>query len=352
MATQAKQACPQCPHAEVERKRTPWGLGEVFMVVLTAGLWVPLRMIYHAVASPWRCSECRGRIEAWHKTLGRAAAYGFGVVGAIWLAVPAFIAVIAVMSDAPSGSKVTQRTEHAIAMEKARREEATAQFQANRDQIVGEIKSFTSAGRFGKAVERAWPYLFLKDAEVTELHAYAQNKVKEGKLLASAKSAPDSDIDRRAEVFGELARLDPSNATYQQTHAHYAAKVDARNKRVAAEKAAAQKKAAAERAAAEKKLAAEKAKRDALVAKFGPKPQASGWDGSYREVERYLKRVMNDPDSLEWDGCTEVKYNKAGWLVGCNYRGRNGFGGMVRNANWFTIVNGRVTQTHDSEAFK
>ena len=30
-------------------------------------------------------------------------------------------------------------------------------------------------------------------------------------------------------------------------------------------------------------------------------PIASAWDGSYAEVERYLKRVANDPDSIDVD---------------------------------------------------
>ena len=41
-----------------------------------------------------------------------------------------------------------------------------------------------------------------------------------------------------------------------------------------------------------------------------------------------------------------------GWLVGCNYRGRNGFGGMIRQANWFTITHGRVVKMDDYSAYR
>lgn len=346
----ADKLCWTCEKkVQAERSRTPWSVADLLMVALTAGLWVPLRMMYHAVASPWRCAECRGRIEAWHKSLGQAAGYGFGGFVAVWLVVPGFIAVI---SDQPSGSNAAERSAEAIAKEKARREAATSEFQTNRAQIVSEIRSFISAGSYDKAAKQAEPYLFLKDAEVNELHGHAQKKAKESRLLASVERAPETDIDRRAKVYGELARLDPSNSAYQRKHAHYAGKVEARNKKAAAAKAAADRKAAAERAAREKKLAAEKAKRDAVVAKFGESPTQSAWDGSYYEVERYLKHVANDPDSIDIDACTKVYRADDGWLVGCDYRGRNAFGGMIRKSNWFTIRHGRVVAMHDASRYR
>jgi hypothetical protein len=84
---------------------------------------------------------------------------------------------------------------------------------------------------------------------------------------------------------------------------------------------------------------------------IGPHPTPSAWDGTYFPVKQYLKKVANDPDSIEIDECTKVYHTDAGWLVGCNYRGRNGFGGMVRQANWFTIVHGTVIAMHEPSAY-
>lgn len=42
---------------------------------------------------------------------------------------------------------------------------------------------------------------------------------------------------------------------------------------------------------------------------------------------------------------------KTGWLVGCNYQGRNGFGGMVRKANWFTIQRSQVVKVEPGNAY-
>ena len=69
-------------------------------------------------------------------------------------------------------------------------------------------------------------------------------------------------------------------------------------------------------------------------------------------MEKHLKRIANDPDSIEIDNCTEVYNMKSGWVVGCDYRGRNGFGGMVRKYNWFTIVHNTVIQQHEVNALE
>lgn len=90
-----------------------------------------------------------------------------------------------------------------------------------------------------------------------------------------------------------------------------------------------------------------------LEAKFGPRPEQSGWDGSYSEVKRHLKQFANDPDSIKIESCTTVSVDKKmGWLVGCDYRGTNKFGGKVLNSNWFIIKNGEVIKTLPISAYK
>jgi len=250
MASQVSKQARQCQGADklcwtcekkvqAERSRTPWSVADLLMVALTAGLWVPIRMMYQAVTSPWRCVECGDRIEAWHKSLGRAATYGFGGFIAIWLLVPGLIAVV---SDQPREGKTAEHSTEAIAKEKARRDAATAELHANRDQIVSEIRSFISTGSFGKAEKRAEPYLFLGDSELNELHGHAQRKARESRLLASVDRAAETDIDRRMNLYGELARLDPNDSAYQRKHAQYAEKVETRDRKAAAAKAAAERK--------------------------------------------------------------------------------------------------------------
>ena len=90
-----------------------------------------------------------------------------------------------------------------------------------------------------------------------------------------------------------------------------------------------------------------------LEAKFGPRPSQSAWDGSYREVKKHLKKAANDPDSIKIESCTGVSYNeKVGWLVGCDYRGKNAFGGLVKNSNWFVIKGGMVVKVLPANSYK
>ena len=55
----------------------------------------------------------------------------------------------------------------------------------------------------------------------------------------------------------------------------------------------------------------------------------SEWDGSVRQVERYLKNNLKDPDSyesIEWSPVTEAG---EGHIVRVKYRAKNSFGGYV-----------------------
>ena len=89
------------------------------------------------------------------------------------------------------------------------------------------------------------------------------------------------------------------------------------------------------------------------MARFGPAPKRSSWDGSVYEVKQYLKKVANDPESIDIQNCTDIYYDKKeGWLVACEYLGNNAFGGRVRNANWFVIRHGRVIAMKDINAYK
>ena len=100
---------------------------------------------------------------------------------------------------------------------------------------------------------------------------------------------------------------------------------------------------------------AEKAKKkiEQRIAKFGEPPIQSSWDGSYSAVSRFLEDRANDPDSIKIIGCTEVSFNESsGWIVGCDYRGKNAFGGLVKNSNWFVIRKGQVIQALPSDAFR
>ena len=93
----------------------------------------------------------------------------------------------------------------------------------------------------------------------------------------------------------------------------------------------------------------ERAKR---IAKFGEPPQNSAWDGSVGCVKDYLKSVANDPDSLRYENWSKPYYSEDGWLIKCDYRAKNSFGGYAREVKWFVIRHGIVVDVKDLDTYK
>ncbi len=58
--------------------------------------------------------------------------------------------------------------------------------------------------------------------------------------------------------------------------------------------------------------------------------QFSAWDGAHIELTKLIKKYMNDPGSFEHD---QTNYWDMGshLVVLTSYRGKNAFGGVVRN---------------------
>ena len=84
---------------------------------------------------------------------------------------------------------------------------------------------------------------------------------------------------------------------------------------------------------------------EARVAAFGERPTLGGWNETYPAVEIYLRRAMDDPKSLEMVGCLPKMYVLPdGWQVNCTFRGKNKFGGLIKQSSWFTIRQSKVVR--------
>ena len=100
--------------------------------------------------------------------------------------------------------------------------------------------------------------------------------------------------------------------------------------------------AARNKAIADKK----KAEQDALIAKVGPEPKASAWDGSVLCVKNYLKSAAHDPESLKFDTwfkpmLVETESGPA-WRVKVIYRAKNSFGATVKEVGYGFVRHGSV----------
>lgn len=225
-------------------------------------------------------------------------------------------------------------------------------FKSHKQEIISSASSALSAKNYQLVMNQTSKYLPANDSELTAIFnkakealdeikkaekAEKEKQLRESKtkeLVNKLKTVPASDLSQNKALYQQLVKLNPDNTTYQQKFDYYSQKLTEKLEKEKRE---------------QERL---KKEREARIAKFGEPPTQSAWDGSYYAVERYLKRVANDPDSIKIEGCTKVYHTKNGWLVGCDYRGRNGFGGMVRQSNWFTIVHDQVIQMQDASAYR
>jgi hypothetical protein len=238
--------------------------------------------------------------------------------------------------------------ERAALAEEEAIEEAAAQRQANIDyfnqntsQILGEIEGLIEDGDYDQAIAVSSKYLRANDENLDRLNKLArqakeeaERKAQTEQILAKLKTIPESQYAQNRNLYQQLVANNPDNESYKEKLDYYSSKLDEQREKARAER----KKDEQERAA--------------RLAMFGEPPKQSAWDGSYYEVERYLKKVANDPDSIDIDECTGVYQTEKGWLVGCDYRGRNAFGALIRQSNWFTIVHGNVVEMHDASAYR
>lgn len=63
----------------------------------------------------------------------------------------------------------------------------------------------------------------------------------------------------------------------------------------------------------------------------------SAWDASVRQVERYLKDTLKDPDSYQGIEWSKVSKTGSGFMVRHKYRAKNSFGGYVVDNSVFLL---------------
>jgi len=178
-----------------------------------------------------------------------------------------------------------------------------------------------------------YPIFRGKSKDISKIHTevvalLAKEKIEKQKkhkkeILQQLKSIPSSEYTKNKQLYQTLLNYEPNNKKYKEKVEFYSNKL---------------------------KIATQKEK--IKLAIFGEKPTQSSWDGSYYAVETYLKRVARDPDSVKISNCTQVYEGKEGWLVGCEWRGKNGFGGMNATVNWFTIRQNKVILMEKASAYK
>ena len=60
----AQRSCQNCDKRMIKAQRDvmEWGLVDLFMVIITLGMWVIIRYVWHQIFHPWTCSECGAKV--------------------------------------------------------------------------------------------------------------------------------------------------------------------------------------------------------------------------------------------------------------------------------------------------
>ncbi|MFW7523692.1 hypothetical protein ACODM8_06040 [Vibrio ostreicida] len=199
-------------------------------------------------------------------------------------------------------------------------------YNENRKQIIESAQSAFDMKNYKLVVDENSKYLVAGDAQLQDILEEAELKVKEqqviektASILAKLKQIPVSEFEKNKESYQELVALHPDNEQYQEKVSFYEEKI---------------------KIAEQEKLVAQKRKEQI-------EQQFSAWDGSHRNLERMIKKAMNDPDSYEHD--ETVYWDKGSYLiVKTVYRGKNAFGGIVRNFVKVKVsLDGQILQVLD-----
>ena len=183
-------------------------------------------------------------------------------------------------------------------------------FNANKTDIIKDIKLEFDKGNYQQVLSKAKKYLVSDDPELKELNKLAKNKLieiqkkeKAQKILDELNTIPSSNLGKNIQLYNELLSLYPDNSKYK-------AKLSSYSKKLAEKKEK-------ERIAADRKKRFEK--------------QFSTWDGSHINFTKFIKQSMNDPKSYKH--VETVYWDRGNYLiVQTTFRGKNSFGGVVKES--------------------
>lgn len=212
--------------------------------------------------------------------------------------------------------KIAKAEEERIAeVKRADAEEKKAQtiafFNSNREAVLAKISAYIKDREYGEAVKEAKKYSVVNtDEKLRNLYAEArreleeeQAKKREAELLERAKGVPYEEFENNLDIYAELFKLRPENNVYKDKLNKY--------KKLVSEK--------------QRKEQAQRERKEKIESQF------SAWDGSHRNLERQIERSMNDPSS--YDHVETVYWDMGEHLVvRTTFRGKNAFGGIVKNS--------------------
>ncbi|MBL4709735.1 MAG: zinc ribbon domain-containing protein [Flavobacteriales bacterium] len=204
--------------------------------------------------------------------------------------------------------------------ERIQKQQGSTYFKNNKNTIISDIQKKINVKQYQQALLQINKYQHVNSPEINKLNA----TVKEQITLTKLKSLPAKKYHENLKLYNQLISLKPNNIKYKNKVTYYQNKVNAEEINIASRK---------------------------LL--YGAKPIKDHWTNGYIEIEKHLQHAAHDPSSIQFDNCSDVFFNEnKGWLIRCTYRGKNAYGALIKNTNWFTVKHSTVTQQHRANAYK
>lgn len=225
------------------------------------------------------------------------------------IAVFFFVSIGFIANDSANSGEAKEKQEAKAATEKIEQKKKNnlEYFAKNKAAILKQLNAQLNTKDYKAVVDGARKYLASKDSDLHAVH----DKAKEKLLLADLNQVKinQNNFGKLQSIYQQLSNIDSNSKEYKESAEYYAKQI---------------------------KIVEDKKKEEALKQQMVEQrnkelqAQFSSWDGSHRGLERHIKKVMNDPDSYQHD---ETRYIDHGdyLIIITSFRGKNGFGGVVRN---------------------
>lgn len=252
------------------------GLGALSSSPVEAAMLIVASAILLPPVNDWISSRLRVVLSAWVKALAVSAL----IVGAV-------------LSASLSSAANVRRAAADARQAEERKAGLRSDFEQNRTTVLRQIDSAVASRDYAhaRAIADRYTGAVTDTGYLRRFNAILAGQKREHdlanerRLLAQAAATPSANLEQKRDVYRQLMAVNPSNTTYKAQFNDY-------SNRIRQQQAAEQDR----------------------IRRFGPAPEASAWDGTYREVKDYLGGVMNDPSSLEGLECTKVYYGGP-WLA-------------------------------------
>jgi len=212
--------------------------------------------------------------------------------------------------DEAEMERISRRAKAKAEMTARLRQENKDYFESNREKIISSVKNAFMDEDYQKVVDQSKKYLFLGDKELLKWNEQAKKELadlkfeKETKrIIAEINEVPSNDYQRLKQLYEDLSKMYPDNEDYKKKINYCALRLKKEKER----------------------QAVADAREESIDDQF------SKYDGSHRNLTRFIKENMNDPDS--YDHVKTVYWDRDDYLiVETTFRGKNAFGAVVKNS--------------------